>query len=95
MPMGNFAKKRERNFTDSEQSMASNIHNAEGYLAAYLSRRGFLDMQRLKVRLDALAPLPGCFGAVFNAQPGRSNGHARGGLVCPITLPVVCACAVL
>lgn len=32
--------------------------------------------------------LPGFFGAVFNAQPGRSNVRVRGALVCPITLPV-------
>lgn len=88
MPMGNFTKKRERNFTDSEQTKPSNIHNTDGYLTANLSQRGFPDTQRLKVRLDALAPLPGFFGAVFNAQPGRSNVHARGGLICPITLPV-------
>lgn len=68
--------------------MTSNDHNTEGYLTAYLSQRGFLDTQRLKVRLDALALLLGFFGAVFNAQPGRSNVHASGGLVCPITLPV-------
>lgn len=50
--------------------MASKIHNTEGYLTAYLSQRGFLDTQRLKVRLDALAPLP---GSVLCSMPSPAD----------------------